>query len=380
MKYMVKVAGERNYTVEFNTENERLNWLNKNAQQFEELDGKWLTNFYNDEVELIETEDNKEEETMTTTTYTDKNAAVVLEYVEDMIARYGIDYKTIYIDDVYDTLSIFDWWKDTLSLSNLKDMRKFLREAVKLGYTGYVCFKVGSTGCSNGMWAYKAESTTGHSPDGEALYKSFTPAYNYWAFSDSDNNWFPAGDADYDSLKTIKDLETALSAFLAQEEAEAEAEAAKIEEVIEDAPAVETKSTTVKVNIDRYNSLILAVAYALKDMDVDLCEYGTDSCGGTLRWDVNWSALGSKTPAEAVKFAEDLRVAANMAEALNDMHMEMVWENDEALNSLIAEDREEASRRLMNFKWKIVDQLTEITALDPASYDRLYELMDDYTI
>lgn len=137
---------------------------------------------------------------------------------------------------------------------------------------------------------------------------------------------------------------------------------------------------TIKINKDRYNALRWAVAYALKDMDVNLYENGTDFGSGVLRWDVNWSALGDKTPAEAVKFAEDLNRAADMAEALNEMNLEMLWDDDEALNSLLTEDREEASRRYMNFKMMIVDQLTEITALDPVSYDRLYELLDDYTI
>lgn len=137
---------------------------------------------------------------------------------------------------------------------------------------------------------------------------------------------------------------------------------------------------TTKINKDRYNALRWAVAYALKDMDVELYENGTVFGSGILRWDVNWCALGDKTPAEAVKFAEDLNRAADMAEALNEMNLEMVWDDDEALNALIAEDREEASHRYMNFKMMIVDQLTEITALDPVSYDRLYELLDDYTI
>lgn len=333
-----------------------------------------------------------------TTNYKTKNAAAVLKNVESMIIDIENGMVRKYrIYDICDELSIFDWWNDYLSKSQLKDMRKFLKEAIKLGYTGYVCFKVGATGCSNGMWAYKAESTTGHSPDGEALYKSFTPNYNYWQFSDADGNWFPAGDAAYDSLKTIKDLETALAAFLAQEEAEAEAEAevidteaAEIEaeeaieveevEVVEDAPAVETKSTTVKVNKDRYKALKWAVTYALKDMNIDLYETGIAFGSEVMRWAVNWSALGDKTPAEAGKFAEDLNRAADMAEALNEMDLGMVWENDEGLNALLIEDMEEASRRLMNFKMMIVDQLTEITALDPASYDRLYELMTDYTI
>lgn len=88
--------------------------------------------------------------------------------------------KVFNMRSVCDELSIFDWWRNTLSLSQLKQMKQFLETAVKYGYTGYVCFKVGATGCANGMWAYKAESTTGYSPDGEFLYRSFTPAYLHW--------------------------------------------------------------------------------------------------------------------------------------------------------------------------------------------------------
>lgn len=117
------------------------------------------------------------------------------------------------ISDVCETLSIFDWWNDTLSKSQLEDMRKFLREAIKLGYTGYVCFKVGATGCANGMWAYKKESEDGYSPDGEALYKSFTPAYNYWSVCKADGEWVPAHDEDFDSIKTIKQLEAVIATF-----------------------------------------------------------------------------------------------------------------------------------------------------------------------
>ena len=110
------------------------------------------------------------------------------------------------ISAVYDYLSIFDWWPETLSLHQLKDMRKFLKEAIKLGFTGYVCFKVGATGCANGMWAYKNTSDRGYSPDGPALYKSFTPEYNYWGINPTGDEWVPDRD-NFDSLKTIKDLE-----------------------------------------------------------------------------------------------------------------------------------------------------------------------------
>lgn len=84
------------------------------------------------------------------------------------------------MDSVYNELSIFDWWKDTLSLSQLKQMKKFVETAIELGFTGYVCFKVGARGCSHGMWAHKNESTDGYSPDGDVLFHSFRAGDNYY--------------------------------------------------------------------------------------------------------------------------------------------------------------------------------------------------------
>ena len=144
------------------------------------------------------------------------NAEEILAKVEELILeaetkpRWMNRYK---ITDVYDELSIFDWWNEYLSKSQLKDMRRFLKEAIKLGYTGYVCFKVGATGCANGMWAHKEETTDGYSPDGECLYKSFTPAYNYWSVKTASGKWVPEGDDKYDSIKTIKQLESLISAL-----------------------------------------------------------------------------------------------------------------------------------------------------------------------
>lgn len=114
---------------------------------------------------------------------------------------------------ICDDLSIFDWWPETLSVSRMKQMRTFLKEAIKLGYTGYVCFKVGASGCSNGMWAHKAQSEDGYSPKGDAIYRSFTPDYTYWSFS-KQGIWRPNEEDDkaaFDSLKTAKMLEAAIA-------------------------------------------------------------------------------------------------------------------------------------------------------------------------
>jgi len=132
------------------------------------------------------------------------NAQPVLERLEKMIER-GCSRP---IRDIYDDLSIFDWWPERLTLTHMKQMRTFLKEAIKLGYTGYVCFKVGASGCANGMWACVNPTTDGYSPDGDTLYRSFTPDYTYYSVKVG-NKWFPEGDTSgtYDSCKTIKQLE-----------------------------------------------------------------------------------------------------------------------------------------------------------------------------
>lgn len=93
------------------------------------------------------------------------------------------------IDDVYSELGIFDWWNDYLSVSQLKQMRMFLENAISRGFTGYAGFKVGASGCANGMWATVKESEDGYTPDGATLYRSFTPDYTIWAISFDGENW-----------------------------------------------------------------------------------------------------------------------------------------------------------------------------------------------
>ena len=150
-------------------------------------------------------------------------AAQVLERVEERIAWFEDNpYSRLLIDDCYKEFSIFDWWPKYLTKSKLYEMRQFLKEAIKLGYTGYVCFKVGATGCANGMWAHtELETDEGYSPNNcPVLFRSFTPAYRYWDVTDKDGNWdFEGKDesADdrrlhYDKLSTIKDLEAFIEA------------------------------------------------------------------------------------------------------------------------------------------------------------------------
>ena len=138
--------------------------------------------------------------------YSSLNAEPVLAKLDEMIARgASVSMRSACYD-----LSIFDWWVNTLTVTHMKKMRVFLREAIKLGYKGYVCFKVGASHCANGMWAHKKETENGYSPDGDCLYRSFTPDYNYWAWSDGET-WYPDGEH-WDSIKTTKQLEEAMAA------------------------------------------------------------------------------------------------------------------------------------------------------------------------
>jgi hypothetical protein len=109
--------------------------------------------------------------------YKKYNAENVLAEVEKKIASYR---WVLRIYDVCDELSIFDWWKDNLTLSDLKQMRMFLRNSIKLGFNGYVCFKVGADGCGHGMWAHKEESVDGSSPFCDFIYHSFRAGDNFW--------------------------------------------------------------------------------------------------------------------------------------------------------------------------------------------------------
>ena len=142
------------------------------------------------------------------------NAQDVLDRVEEFLDKPEHRFR---IADVYEDLSIFDWWLPYLSKAKLLEMRQFLKEAIKLGYTGYVCFKVGATGCANGMWAYTLDCRPdGYAPDNcPTLFRSFTPAYRYWNVTDKQGRWAWEGRykseedkrQNYDKLGTIKELE-----------------------------------------------------------------------------------------------------------------------------------------------------------------------------
>ena len=142
------------------------------------------------------------------------NAYEVRENVERMYAE-GIYVKATRgyskkwrIAEVCDELSIFDWWNENLSMSQLKQMKDFLDKAIDRGFDGYVCFKVGAKYCSHGMWAHKKESETGYSPDGACLFHSFRSGDNYWDMCNDEGKWLHSDEkCDF----TLKEIDTELA-------------------------------------------------------------------------------------------------------------------------------------------------------------------------
>ena len=84
-------------------------------------------------------------------------------------------------EKVWEELGIFDWWDDGLTKSQLREMERFLKRAIKLGYTGLVRFVLGAKGCSHGMWAYKIETSSEWSQESECLFHSFRNGDNYYS-------------------------------------------------------------------------------------------------------------------------------------------------------------------------------------------------------
>jgi hypothetical protein len=133
-----------------------------------------------------------------------KNVDAYITTTESIKAKSGYT-KKWEIRKHCDQLGIFDWWNETLSLSQLKQMKKFLETAIEMGYTGYACFKVGAKYCSHGMWANKNESTNGHSPAGATIYHSFRSGENYWDACLEDGTWLHDAKEGYEfTLSEVK--------------------------------------------------------------------------------------------------------------------------------------------------------------------------------
>ncbi len=124
----------------------------------------------------------------------------VIANLEVLIKNYR---RPVSIRTVCNELSIFDWWPENLNLTHMKQMLGFAKFAKQIGFNGYICFKVGASGCANGMWAHRELSTNGYSPDTpNYLYRSFTPDYTEWVLEDNGQTF--KADSKSDLLKALR--------------------------------------------------------------------------------------------------------------------------------------------------------------------------------
>ena len=127
----------------------------------------------------------------------------ILRQTEELIAKGG----SYPVWSVARDLMIFEYHISDLTQTHLRAIRRFLKEAEKLGYTGFAQFQIGNSWLPSGMWAYKERSENRNcAPKGEFLYRSFQPKDNHWEVLWADGCLYPEREG-YNNIKTIKELE-----------------------------------------------------------------------------------------------------------------------------------------------------------------------------
>lgn len=130
---------------------------------------------------------------------------------------------------------------------------------------------------------------------------------------------------------------------------------------------------SIMVNEDRYNALKSALQRATGE-SITIYEMNSSFNDKNLSWGVNWSALGTQNPQDTLNFAEELKDAAAMAKALNDMDLELVWEDDPALEYVEAiYSREEAIQLYRTLQERIYD------CLIVQNWAKLEKILNDTT-
>ncbi len=82
----------------------------------------------------------------------------------------------------------------------------------------------------------------------------------------------------------------------------------------------------MKLSYTKFNALMSAVMEHLNTTDMtiyDISGYG----GEPVQFGVNWCAMGTCTVKETKEFAENLRYAASLAETLNRLDIEYVFDD-----------------------------------------------------
>lgn len=133
---------------------------------------------------------------------------------------------------------------------------------------------------------------------------------------------------------------------------------------------------SITINKDRCYALRSALQSATGKC-MTICEMNSP-LEDKLTWGVNWAALGTQTPQDTLCFVLDLNDAATITKALNDMGLELVWEDDPTINNIEETICRKASIEYYNSLQEIIykclilqdwDQLKKILSNDTKLYD-----------
>lgn len=134
------------------------------------------------------------------------NATQILNNIDGIIESAEGNGNKVTVRMVRGELGIIDWWKATLTTKQLKAMKSFLAQAVKMGFDGHACFIVGVKGCTSGMWAYRNDI-----PCGDFIYRTFQSGKNHYnAVIDGEYVTSKNG-IEYDEINTVAKLRAAMA-------------------------------------------------------------------------------------------------------------------------------------------------------------------------
>ena len=125
------------------------------------------------------------------------------------------------------------------------------------------------------------------------------------------------------------------------------------------------------INKDRYSILKSALSRISNDQfDRKVTIEDTSLFGPELSWGINWSCCGTQDVNTTFEMANRLADAAEIASCLNDMGLEMLWEDDKWLHRILKESgRPAAKLEYDGIKVAIIDHI------ENKNWDALFTLL-----
>ena len=125
------------------------------------------------------------------------------------------------------------------------------------------------------------------------------------------------------------------------------------------------------INKDRYSILKSALKRISNDkFNRTVTVEDTSLFGPELSWGVNWSCCGTQDANTAYDMANYLVEAADITSALNDMGLEMLWEDDKWLHRVL----QESGRSVAKLEWDGI-KVAIIEHIENQDWDSLLTLL-----